>query len=275
MQVAAATAAGSEETPNEDAVFSSPNSIVVLDGLSAPSDLPHACLHGTPWFVHRLGATMTGLLGDPATSMREALRASINAVNDLHPECISDLNAVPASTVVSVRITSDQLEYLVLSDSVLILDDDGEISTVSDARVSELATEEVDATLSTPAGSRERKAALSRLVKVQRKLRNAPDGYWVAAASPEAADHAVTGAVSLGRFRRAALLTDGASRLVDLFGVYGWEQLLDSLEAAGPAALITQTRATEATDPDGVRWPRYKGSDDAAVAYLTHDQVGP
>lgn len=272
IEVVAATAPGSSKA-NEDAHFSSSTAVIVLDGLSSPSDLPHGCTHGTPWFVHQLGSEMLALLGDSSRSMRAALRMAIEAVNEKHPDCIRNLAAVPASTVASVRIGAQELEYLVLSDNALVLDIDGTIETISDTRVSEVATEEVAATLSAPAGSTERKLALSRLVQVQRELRNTTEGYWVAAASPEAADHAVTGSVDLRMLRRAALLTDGASRLVDLFGASSWKQLLDVLADEGPAGLIARTRAAEATDPDGVRWPRYKRSDDAAAAYLTFDQV--
>lgn len=275
MQVSAATAPGSPSVPNEDSYFSSSTSVVVLDGLSSPSGLPHGCSHGTPWFVHQLGSELVARLGEADCSMQTALRMAIESVNSRHPQCITDLTAVPASTVVSVRVSSEKLEYLLLSDSVLVLDVAGTVTTVSDSRVSDVATQEIETALATADGSSERAAAVSNLVRVQRRLRNMPGGYWVAAASPEAAEQAITGSVDLKLLRRGALLTDGASRLVDLFGALSWEQLLDTLAAGGPAALIAHTRAAEATDPGGVRWPRYKRSDDAAAAFLTVSQAQP
>lgn len=256
-------------TANEDTVHVSPTGVVVLDGLSAPKDLPMGCIHGTPWFVRQLGTCLINLIGDDVVSLREALRSAISEVNDLHRDtCALDQEAVPASTVVMIRERGDVLDYLVLSDNVLVLDlgDEG-IRTITDKRVEEVAGAEMEAALQGPTGTPEHAARVSALVTVQRHLRNRPGGYWVAATDPAAADEAITGSVDLAQVRQAALLTDGASRLVDSFGALSWEQLLDLLRVEGPAALIARTREVELADPAGERWPRFKRSDDATAAY--------
>jgi hypothetical protein len=97
--------------------------------------------------------------------------------------------------------------------------------------------------------------------------RNTPGGYWIAASDPSAVDHALTGAVPVTAVRRVAMLTDGAARAVDLFGLYDWPKLLDLVASQGPSALVDQVRTAEASDPRGIRWPRNKLSDDATVAY--------
>ncbi|WP_405393482.1 UTRA domain-containing protein (plasmid) [Streptomyces sp. NBC_01102] len=248
----------------------SPTGVVVLDGLSAPKDLPMGCVHGTPWFVRQLGTTLINLIGDAEVSLQEALRAAIAEVNDLHRDsCDLDQEAVPASTVVMIRERGDVLDYLVLSDNVLVLDlGNDDIRTIVDKRVEEVAADEMRAALQGPTGTPEHAARVSRLVTVQRHLRNRPGGYWVAATDPSAANEAITGSVQLARVQQAALLTDGASRLVDSFGALTWRDLLTLLRTEGPAALIARTREAELSDPVGERWPRFKRSDDATAAYL-------
>ncbi|MCA1222183.1 hypothetical protein [Streptomyces sp. 8L] len=271
MQVSIASTRG-VGAANEDAVHVSPTGVVVLDGLSAPEDLPMGCLHGTPWFVRQLGTRLLNLIGDHNVSLREALRSSISGVNDLHRDtCKLDQDAVPASTVVMIRERSSTLDYLVLSDNVLVLDlgDDG-ISSIVDKRVEEVAANEMRLALQGPTGTPEHAARVSKLVAVQRRLRNKPDGYWVAATDPNAADEAIVGSLPLSRVQQAALLTDGASRLVEAFGALDWAGLLEFLRTEGPAALIARTREAELADPVGARWPRFKRSDDATVAYVTH-----
>ncbi|MGW1037879.1 UTRA domain-containing protein [Streptomyces antibioticus] len=255
---------------NEDTVHVSPTGVVVLDGLSAPKDLPMGCVHGTPWFVRQLGTTLINLIGDDEVSLREALRTAITEVNGLHRDtCDLDQEAVPASTVVMIRERGEALDYLVLSDNVLVLDlgADG-IRTVVDKRVEEVAADEMRAALQGPTGTPEHAARVSKLVTVQRGLRNKPGGYWVAATDPAAADEAITGSVDLGAVQQAALLTDGASRLVDSFNALTWDDLLTLLRTEGPAALIARTREAELADPVGERWPRFKRSDDATAAYV-------
>ena len=255
---------------NEDTVHVSPTGVVVLDGLSAPKDLPMGCVHGTPWFVRQLGANLINLIGDNTVSLREALRRAITGVNDLHcNSCALGQEAVPASTVAMVRERDGALDYLVLSDNVLVLDlGTGGIETIVDKRVEEVAAEEMRAALQGPTGTPEHAARVSKLVSVQRRLRNKPGGYWVAATDPAAADEAITGSVELSRVLQAALLTDGASRLVDSFGALTWADLLTLLRTEGPAALIAKTREAELADPVGERWPRFKRSDDATAAYV-------
>ncbi|MFF0629819.1 hypothetical protein [Streptomyces sp. NPDC004296] len=276
MQVTTASAQG-VGTANEDTVLVSPSGIVVLDGLSAPNDLPLGCVHGTPWFVRQLGAHLINLIGDNTVPLREALRTAIDMVNGLHRgTCALDQEAVPASTVVMIREREDALDYLVLSDNVLVLDfGDKGIKTVTDKRVEEVAGQEMQAALQGPTGTPDHAARVSKLISVQRQLRNRPGGYWVAATDPAAADEAITGTVDIAKVEQAALLTDGASRLVDSFDALTWAQLLDLLRTEGPAALIARTRETELADPVGERWPRFKCSDDATAAYVRIDHLAP
>ena len=79
---------------------------------------------------------------------------------------------------------------------------------------------------------------------------------------------AVTGTVPATSLQRAVLLSDGASRLVDLFDLATREELLALLDESGPQELLRQVRAAEAVDPESRQWPRTKRSDDATVLYL-------
>jgi hypothetical protein len=76
-----------------------------------------------------------------------------------------------------------------------------------------------------------------------------------------------TGTIDPAGLRGVALLSDGATRLVDRFGLAGWPELLATLRTGGPAALIAANRAAEAGDPDGARWPRTKITDDATALW--------
>ncbi|WP_158708124.1 integrase [Streptomyces sp. NRRL F-2890] len=187
-------------------------------------------------------------------------------MNDLHGEgCDLSRGAVPASTAVVIRERGEHLDYLVLSDSVLLLDLGDELKVVTDKRVEEVARGPMSSALKSPIGTREHAENVSELVRVQQGLRNVEGGYWVASTSPQAASEALSGTVPLERVKRAALLTDGATRLVDTFSSLTWRQLLNLLEEKGPAALISRTRQQEDTDPEGARWPRFKQSDDATA----------
>jgi hypothetical protein len=81
----------------------------------------------------------------------------------------------------------------------------------------------------------------------------------------------LAGTLPAKSLRRAVLLSDGASRLVDLFELATWEELLALLYESGPDELLRQVRAAVAVDPEGRQWPRTKRSDDATAVYLALD----
>jgi len=109
--------------------------------------------------------------------------------------------------------------------------------------------------------------ALSEVEKFAR-LRNRPGGFWVASTNPAAARQALTGSIPLADVTAVTLLSDGATRLADRFGLLDWTDVLTVLRKDGPDELLCRTRKAEAGDPHGRRWPRGKASDDATVLYL-------
>jgi hypothetical protein len=157
----------------------------------------------------------------------------------------------------------------VLADSVLLLipADPGVPVAITDLRADEVRgaqRRELDAT---PCGTPEHDEALRRHVQSSWEYRNRPGGFWVAAADPSVADEAIVGDLPLGDVASVALLSDGASRIVDLFALADWPEVVTLLASTGPDELIRRVRAAEDEDPRGARWARGKAHDDATVAH--------
>lgn len=272
MQISFATSQG-VGTTNEDGVFAGAGLVVVLDGLSAPSGLPMACSHGTPWFVKQLGTRLLVSAGADELPLQDALSSAIKHVNRLHEDsCDLSQIDVPSTTVAMLRATHNTIEYLVLSDTTIVLDTTSGTEVITDRAVDTVASREATAVRHEKHGSPAHTARVADLVQAQRQLRNQPDGYWVASTDPMAAKHAVTGSVDRRAVHRAALLTDGAARLADPFQVNTWDQVLDILEAQGPNGLILRTRTVETSDANGERWPRFKSHDDATAALCLFEE---
>jgi Protein phosphatase 2C len=274
MHAAVATQAGSPDAANEDwAGIAATGLAVVLDGLSAPDGTGTGCRHGTPWFVNQLGPRLLTLAADPACDLVDALAEAIRQVAGLHPDCDLTYPGTPSATMVLLRVRDEGADYLALADAVLVLDTADGLQVISDERVNQLAGKEREAANRVPAGSALKLKRRAQLTRALRRARNRPGGYWVAAADPEAASQAVTGTIPGRSLRRAVLLSDGASRLVDPFGLATWAELLALLEESGPDELLRQVRAAEAVDPEGRQWPRTKRSDDATAIYLALDEA--
>lgn len=258
---------GGGANPNEDWVGGSPALAVVLDGLST-AGLSTGCRHGVPWFVAHLGGQLMATLADPSITLPDGLASALERVAALHPECDLANPGTPSATVAVLRQRYGVLDYLVLADSPVVLEGaNGDHTVITDLRVDAVLPElreEVERHETHTPGHRD---ALQRLVSAQRQVRNTPDGYWVAGTNPEAAHHCLTGEVDLGEVRSAAVMSDGVSRLVTEYATATWDEVFRALRTSGPTGLITSVRETEATDPTGRRWPRYKSGDDATVAY--------
>ncbi|MET7748298.1 hypothetical protein [Micromonospora sp. NPDC005367] len=269
MRVRSASAAAPGRDVNEDVVFRFGSLVGVLDGATVPEGFDTGCVHGPEWYVRHLAARI-GLAeaARPTASLMSNLAAAILAVRADHDgKCDLDHPGTPSSTVCLLREGGDQVDYLVLCDSPLVLDTGGRVSVVSDDRLDRAMAELRETVAMVPAGAAADRATRFRhAVGLQRERMNRTHGYWVAAADPDAAYHAVTGTVPLrgpGALRRAALLSDGASSAVEQFRLFDWPALLDLVATEGPGALIDQVRAAERDLSDRLR--RHKRADDASV----------
>jgi hypothetical protein len=268
MRAAVVTQPGAQELANEDWAGVAPGLAVVLDGLSAPGSTGTGCRHGTPWYVAQLGPRLLTLATDPTRTLVYALAEAIRQVADLHPDCDLTHPGTPSATLVLLRALGERADYLVLADAVMLLDTADGLRAVTDDRINHLATEERAAASRLPTGSASHLRRRMRLTTALRRARNRPGGYWVAAADPLAATQAITGSLARRDLYRAVLLSDGASRLVDVFGLATWSEVLTVVDESGPEELVRRVRAAEAADPQGRRWPRTKRNDDATVVYL-------
>lgn len=238
----------SESAPglrNEDLVISGRSWVAVLDGATAVPGRDTGCVHDVAWLVAALGKALRAELTGSSRPLPAVVGEAIRTVRRAHgPSCDLSNPDSPSTTITILRQRSPaELDYLALADSPLLLDIDSEVTVVTDGQIAVLTDRTYD--------------GVSR-------ARNQEGGFWVASTNPAAADHGATGSVPVASVRRAALLTDGAARLVERFGLLGWAELLDLLEQQGPAALIARTREAERERPAG----RGKQYDDATAVYV-------
>lgn len=268
VEFSLASIPGTPGRDNEDFAAAAGDAFVVLDGVT-PGPEPSGCRHGVPWYVRRLGHRLLAAIGDgTGRPLAACLASALAGTAALHAEtCDLTNRATPQATVAAGRIGTERVEYLVLADCTVVLDLGGELRTVTDDRVEHAAAELRRAALRLPEGSPERAAARERYAAAVAALRNAPGGFWTAAADPAVAAEALTGWAPRDRVAALAALTDGAARYIDVLALGDWPAAMKLLAAQGPAALLDRVRAAEHADPDRRAHPRGKPSDDATALY--------
>ena len=228
-------------------------SLVVLDGVTPPST-DHGCLHSVPWFTARLGGALHELsVSRRDLTLAEVLGQAIARTADAHrTTCDLSHPRTPQATVVLARWSPDSVEYLVLSDSVLLLESpSATVTPVLDDRLSRVPH-----------------ALLTSHTATDSTLRNKEGGFFTAAADPSVAARAVTGVLPRGQVRALAAFTDGATRWVDKFHEGDWPGLFTLVRREGGQSLIDRVRALELADTDREFLGRSKRHDDATVAYV-------
>lgn len=268
MRIATASEPGDAAKASEDWIHADRDIVIVLDGATARTDT--GCIHGIAWYAAKLGSAIANLAVDRSLELKAVLGQAIAETANQHRECDLEHAGTPSAAVGIVRQQVDIIEYLVLGDITLVLDLGDQPVVITDERVDATAVDERAEAARLPFGSEEKRLALLRMKHAELAVRNQPNGYWVAAADPSAADHAITGTVPSTDMRRFAVLTDGAARAAVLFHALDWPILLDALENKGPSWLISRVRELEASDPTGSKWPRNKGSDDASAVFVVY-----
>ncbi|WP_328459321.1 hypothetical protein OHA21_26795 [Actinoplanes sp. NBC_00393] len=237
-----ATDAGHAGRANEDFAGAVPAGLVLVDGAGGIAGAEAVCRHGVRWYATRLGGALLGALADDR-SLRDVLAESIERVTGEHRGTCDTASPIsPYAAVAMLRFTEGFVEHLVLGDAVAVIGRAGAEPLVAhDPR-------EVVIARSVEARMRSHPEDRRRLLGELRALRNSPGGYWVAKDDPRAADEAITGGCPTGDVTTTALLSNGASRIVDTFGLTDWAGLLHLLDTEGPAEIIRRVREAEARD---------------------------
>lgn len=228
--------------------------LVVLDGVTPPRG-ETGCLHSVHWYTARLGGALTELtVSLPDVPLADTLARAITRTAEAHAHsCDLSHPRTPQATVVVARWSAEAVEYLILSDSALLVESpDGTVTAHLDDRLARLP-----------------RSSLATDAYIDAHVRNKDGGFWTAAADPSVAARAVTGAVPRAGACTLLALTDGAARWVERFREGDWGDCLAFVRKEGAGALVERVRALESADAlERTYLGRSKLHDDATAVYV-------
>jgi hypothetical protein len=239
----------------------SPSRLVVADGATPLcGEDPHIVRSYAATLAERMAAGVS----DDVEALSDAIAAAAGGV---------DADNSPSAGVCWLTLHADRLTVGALGDCVtLVATRDGEVHESRDVslnRLDQVAIDTYRRALENGASSDEADAQVAPLLLAHRRMLGEPEGYQAARNDPAAASQARLSSFLLEDVLAVILLTDGASRLYDVFGLARsaaelCSQVINSPERA--RELLGLLREAEAADPELRMYPRLGMSDDALLA---------
>lgn len=270
------TLPGDHTKPNEDSFAFAPVACTVFDGatglgerlMPGPSDAQWIAQFGARRFRAHAEAG-EGNIRDWLCAAAADTEKSFRALRKRPP--VENYEIAYASAVM-VTPEDGALHVLWFGDcAALLRNQDGALALLGDTmdrRESERARVE---RLAKPGGRGPAAAGVrDEFLPALRAARNFvnTDGDWLFAPDVRCADHAKEARVAVTPGSLVLLASDGFLALASDYERYTPETLFAAAKTRGLAALGEELRAIEASDPDGMRFPRFKRSDDATALLL-------
>lgn len=257
---------------NEDAFGHDPSAAVVLDGATPLGDSMMPGKSDAAWIAQFGTRRILAHLRDgegPRKALRGALADAEKSFHALRLRDLEDVWQTPAASMMLAAETGEGIAFLWFGDCAALVSDGGEAVTVvgetfdSKSGESESARQAANAS-NQPATRREHHMDGLRA----RRNRINSGSYWLFTPAEKAASHAARRVLKLKPGAVILLASDGFLALASDYGAYSAGGLMRAAMDRGLQVLAEELRGIENADPDGVKYPRFKKSDDATALLL-------
>ena len=228
------------------------------------------------WYVKQWDEYVNKNFHRTDIDLKRIVKEGINVVKDKYykrvkDKCVKSLD-LPSSSIVLTRWIKDTLEYFILGDCTLIIENNNKLNVIKDDSVTRLDNKVFEAmdeimrkegkTLS------EAKKEVNNLIVRNRLLKNTNEGYWILGFDAEAVDRGLYGKIQCDKDAKLLMASDGFSAITDRYNYIDMENLIHEAQNKGLDNLCRKLRQIEEDDSSGDKYPRFKKNDDASAIYI-------
>ncbi len=267
---------GDPEKPNDDAFGFQPNAAVVMDGATGLGEQLMPGDSDAAWLA-RFGARRLmarSRAGEPPrNAIRHAMQDAEHSFIALRKRAPEETYEIPFASMMFILATEAGFEAFWFGDcAALVRRPDEPVTVIGEAvekraleaaRVAKLAERH----RLSPTAGHNRPEYLEALRRA-RNYANTEKGGWIFGPDPRAADHVSTKETVAPKETVVLLVTDGFLALASDYRRYDFESLMEAATSLGLARLGAELREIEGGDSEGIRYPRFKTSDDATALLL-------
>ena len=268
---------GNPAKPNDDSFGHNDACAFVIDGATGLGDRQYMDEGGSDaaWIAQHFARgfqdriTRDSSVSEIARSLSLAARTEFLAHNESVPRY-----AWPLTAFAMLHHTRDGFHFVGLGDSCLfLLQEDGSAAMhMAIPGAYEYEQNQARKHIARTGGITKEGGALGNsetlaLLRQHREWQNTPaSGIWTLGLVPEAADHLVSERLDIRGKAHAIVCSDGFSDLAVLYATYDSTSLVRTALAKGLRPMLDELRRFEREiDPEGLRYPRYKQSDDTTA----------
>ena len=200
-------------------------------------------------------------------------------MKNIKKEYLSKLNGLkieeldtPSASAIIIKLYEDKLEYFLLGDCTLLLNDLKKNTIIKDERVCQF-DEEVLIRMSElnkieKLSLVEKKNILLPLIIENRLKKNSEEGYWILEFNKEAVEKSIHGYINIENELKIMMSSDGFSCAWDRYNIFTEDEVMEIGQYKGIEYIKEKTRELEKEDKKGKIFPRFKESDDSSCIYL-------
>lgn len=264
---------GNPEKQNEDALGTSDNAVVVMDGATGLGDNLMPGKSDAAWLSAFGARRLMSYARDGATPQEAVTAALFDAQTSfeaLRRRTPSGTWETPFSSMMLIAQDAQGIEALWFGDcAALVKRPDGKVELVGEAfekrqKEAQRAARLAEKHNISPATQFRRPEILDSLKRARNHV-NTVEGSWAFGPDVRAADHLSSAKIDAPKGSLILLCSDGFLALASDYNAYDEAGLMAAIVEKGLAALGEEVRAIEDTDPEGRKFPRFKKSDDCTA----------
>lgn len=262
---------GDVSKPNEDSFAHDAVAAVVLDGATPLGDALMPGKSDAAWIAQFGARRVIAHLREgegPRRALRSALADTEKSFHALRLRDAEDVWQTPAASMMLAAQTDEGLEFLWFGDCAALIAE-GDAVTVVGETFDSKSTESDTARQAAVASNQPATARHHHLdvLKARRNRLNS-GSYWLFTPAEKAASHVSRRVVKVAPGATILLASDGFLALASDYGAYSATSLMQAAMDRGLDVLGEELRAIENDDAEGVKFPRFKKSDDTTALLL-------
>lgn len=179
---------------------------------------------------------------------------------------------MPSASVAIVKFYKDKVEYFLLGDCTIVINDTNENIILKDdgvCKFDNMIFEKMKKLNNNKSLSvKDKKDILLPYIIENRLKKNSEEGYWILEFDELAVEKSMHDYISINDELKLIISSDGFSCAYDRYNIFSVENIIQIVEENGIEYVNDKVRKLEHEDKNGLIFPRFKESDDSSCAYL-------